>query len=150
MTLRFSALGFGTSAQSPRAPKSKKEPLPVEIQLGSNAVKLTPEGWKLGKLSRSFQGSRRLQAVGTRSARAPARSRGLPERSKAVGRGGKHGQLSKPTPDRHARCGTRGRGNVQDQTRTGERSARGALTKSRASLHKNPCGRARSRSVRSA
>lgn len=27
----------------------KKEPLPVEIQLGSNAVKLTPEGWKLGR-----------------------------------------------------------------------------------------------------
>lgn len=26
----------------------RKEPLPVEIQLGSNAVKLTHEGWKLG------------------------------------------------------------------------------------------------------
>lgn len=28
----------------------KKEHLPVEIQLGPNAVKLTPEGWKLGRL----------------------------------------------------------------------------------------------------
>lgn len=27
-----------------------KQPLPIEVQLGSNAVKLTPEGWKLGKM----------------------------------------------------------------------------------------------------
>lgn len=26
-----------------------KEPLPIEIQLGSNAVTLTREGWKLGE-----------------------------------------------------------------------------------------------------
>lgn len=30
-------------------PHRKKDPLPIEVQLGSNALKLTREGWKLGE-----------------------------------------------------------------------------------------------------
>ncbi|CAM9705482.1 unnamed protein product [Ectocarpus fasciculatus] len=48
MTMRFSALGLGQRAP-PQAPKVRKKepPLPIEIQLGSNTVELTPQGWKL-------------------------------------------------------------------------------------------------------
>ncbi|CAN0077473.1 unnamed protein product [Ectocarpus sp. 12 AP-2014] len=48
MTMRFSAFGLGQSAP-PQPPKVRKKepPLPIEIQLGSNTVELTPQGWKL-------------------------------------------------------------------------------------------------------
>ncbi|CAM9177137.1 unnamed protein product, partial [Laminaria digitata] len=41
----------------------RKEPLPVEIQLGSNAVKLTHEGWKLDsrELSKAQGDCQRLE-----------------------------------------------------------------------------------------
>ncbi|CAM9658341.1 unnamed protein product [Hapterophycus canaliculatus] len=63
MTLRFSALNIGHSVVPPLAPKPKKQHLPIEIQLGSNAVKLTPEGWRLdsAELSKAHGECQRLE-----------------------------------------------------------------------------------------
>ncbi|CAM9324985.1 unnamed protein product [Scytosiphon promiscuus] len=64
MTLRFSALNMNRSVPRP-APEQhrKKQPLPIEVQLGSNAVKLTPEGWRLDseELSKAYEECRRLE-----------------------------------------------------------------------------------------